>query len=178
MSQINSLKTFTLIFCIFITSCSTETPEKTFSIAVLNSNLIVGFAGSGMVRQLESPSVKLDEGSNEAVPMKRNDVVNSKIEFSETNLKNIKGLKETDDTKEMLDASKALYEFVIPVYKTEYIQLAELYDTGAPKEKIATFSESIHNKYFFRYDELYKNLINTGKKYAEMHNIKVNWGTD
>lgn len=178
MTQINSLKTLTIIFSIFFASCESETPEKTFGIAVLNSNLIVGFAGSGMDRQLESPSVMLDEGSNEAVPMKRGDVVNSKIEFSETNLKKIKDLKETDDTKEMLDASKAFYEFIIPVYKSDYIQLADLYDSGAPKEKIETFSESIHSKYSSRYEELYKNLINTGKKYAEKHNIKVNWGTD
>ena len=169
---------FILLFCLHFTSCGSETPEKVFSIAVLNSNALAGFANNGMLRQIESPSEKLVEGSSETVPMKSREIVNSKIEFAETNLKKVNDLKITDDTKEMILASQALYEFVIPVYKTEYIQLAEFYDTGAPKDKIDIISESIHNKYTSRYEELYKNLINTGKKYAEKHNIKVNWGTD
>lgn len=104
--------------------------------------------------------------------------MNSKIDFAETSLKSIKDLKVTEDNKEIINASVALYEYVIPVYKNEYLQLAELYDTGAPKDKINIISESINNKYSSRYQELYKNLINSGKKYAEKHNIKVNWGTD
>jgi len=171
-----TLAGFLLFCCILFTECGQDTPEKIFNIAVLNSNFIVGFAGSGMERQLESPSVKLDEGSNEPVTMKRIDVVNSKIEFAETNLKEIKGFNETDDTKEMLDASQALYEFVIPVYKTEYMQLAGLYDTDASKDRIESMSALIHDKYSSRYEEIYNKLIDIGKKYAEKHSIKVNWG--
>ena len=171
-----TLTGFLLFCCILFTECGQDTPEKIFNIAVLNSNFLVGFAGSGMERQLESPSVKLNEGSNEPVTMKRSDVVNSKIEFAETNLKEIKGLKETDDTKEMLDASQALYEFIIPVYKTEYMQLAGLYDSVAAKDRIESMSALIHDKYSSRYEELYNKLIGSGKKYAEKHSIKVNWG--
>lgn len=173
-----SFTAYLLIFCMLFTSCGTETPEKTFGIAVLNSNALSGFANNGMLRQIETPSEKLVEGSSETVPMKSREIVNSKIDFAETSLKSIKDLKVTEDNKEIINASVALYEYVIPVYKNEYLQLAELYDTGAPKDKINIISESINNKYSSRYQELYKNLINSGKKYAEKHNIKVNWGTD
>ena len=178
MTQINSTKVLILFCCLFFTSCGSETPEKTFGIAVLNSNALSGFANNGMLRQIETTSQKLIEGSSETVPMKSREILNSKIDFAETSLNNIKDLKVTDDNKDIINASVTLYEYVIPVYKYEYMQLAELYDTGASKEKIDLMSESIHNKYSSRYDELYKNLINAGKKYAEKHSIKVNWGTD
>lgn len=164
--------------CLHFTGCSSDTPEKYFSIAVLNTNALNGFANQGMLRELESPSVKLSETSSEPVPMKRSEAVNSKIEFAETNLEKIKGLKETEDTMDMLEASQALYEFIIPVYKKEYMQLAELYDAGAPQDRIQSLSASIHDKYSSRYDELYNKLIDIGKKYAEKHNIKVNWGVN
>lgn len=173
-----SITLFLILFFLYFTGCGSETPEKTFGIAVLNSNALSGFANNGMLRQIETPSEKLVEGSSETVPMKSREIVNSKIDFAETSLKSIKDLKVTEDNKEIINASVALYEYVIPVYKNEYLQLAELYDTGAPKDKINIISESINNKYSSRYQELYKNLINSGKKYAEKHNIKVNWGTD
>lgn len=167
-----------IIFCLFLSGCGSETPEKVFGITVLNSNALSGFANQGMLRQIESPSVKLSESNSDPAPMKSKEIVNSKIEFAETNLKKIKDLKVTDETRDIINASAALYEYVIPVYKTEYIQLAELYDTGAPKEKIDMISKSINDKYFSGFEELYKNLISAGKKYAEKYKIKVNWGAD
>jgi len=51
--------------------------------------------------------------------MSRSDVVQAKVDFVETNLKKLKGLKETEDQKEMVQASLALHEYILPVYKTE-----------------------------------------------------------
>jgi hypothetical protein len=42
---------------IVLGACDTATPEQYFSRAVLNSNLLYGFAGAGMHRQLASPPV-------------------------------------------------------------------------------------------------------------------------
>ncbi|MBL8006886.1 MAG: hypothetical protein JNJ56_05100 [Ignavibacteria bacterium] len=164
----------TVIYFIMITGCSSVTPEKYFDIAVLNTNLLSGFAGNGMYRQLESPSVKLGD-NNETVPMKRSEIINSKIKFLEENYEKLKGLKETEDTKEMIQASAALYEYVLPVYKKDYSNLAGLFDNGAPDEQVRKESQVINDKYFSTYDELYKKLISIGKVYAERHSIKVNW---
>jgi len=111
--------------------CNSVTPEKCFDIAVLNSNMLVGFANEGQIRELESPSVKMSENGNGTVAMSRSDVVQAKVDFVETNLKKLKGLKETEDQKEMVQASLALHEYILPVYKTEYQQLAKLYDEGS-----------------------------------------------
>ena len=158
------------------TSCNTATPENYFDIAVLNCNMMQGFASEGLQRELESPTVQMVNGNKDQVePMKRKEIIDSKIQFIEPNLEKIKQLKETEDTKDMLHASAALYEYVIPVYKNEYQQLAKLYDDGASKEQIQSLEQSIEQKYFPGFEELFNKLTAAGKLYAEKNNIKVNW---
>jgi hypothetical protein len=164
--------------CIFLSACNMATPENYFDRAVLNTNALVGFAGEGMQRELDQPSAKMVDGDvNHPVPMKRKEIVDNKIRFLEEDLKELKQLKETADTKEMLQTSISLYEYILPVYKNEYQQLAKLYDGIGGLEEIQIASQAIHDKYYSRFDELYKKLIAIGKSYAAKHNIKVNWGS-
>lgn len=164
-------------FTIIFTHCSTgstDTPKNYFDRAVLNINLMFGFADYVMSSQLEQPSVKVnDAGGSE--PMKRVEVVESKISSLEENYEKVENLKVTADTKEMLTASLDLYKFVMPVYKNEYLQLAKLYDNGAPVKEIQALTNSIHEKYYGRFIEIYDRLIEAGKVYAEKNNIKVKW---
>ena len=166
-----------IAFCLFLVSCDTATPENYFDRAVLNCNLIHGFAGSGLRRELESPSVKLSEtGNGETIPMKRKEVIDNAITSLETNFEKVKKLKETDDTRDILQASVALYEFVLPVYKTEYQQLARLHDEGAAREEIDSLARSIGTRYRSDFEKLSDRLTAAGKPYAARHGIKVNWG--
>lgn len=165
-----------IIFLTLFISCSTVTPEKYFQIAVLNSNLFAGFAGSGQLRELESPSVKLGSDNESTETMKRMEILEFKTKAIEESYGDLKKLKKTDDNKEMIEASKNLYEFIMPVYKSEYVKLAEMYDNNAPKEQIESFAASISSKYHPRFKELYDELIKAGKQYAGKHSIKVNWG--
>ena len=169
------MKKYVMIAVVFIGSCSTP-PEKYFDEAVLNSNMMMGFAGNAMERELAQPSAKLVEGSTEKTePMKRKEVIENKMKFMEEAFEKVKGLSETGDTKNILQASRALYELVLPVYKTEYMQLAKLYDDNAAKESIETLQKSIHDTYSHRFEELYAQLIAAGKPYAAKHHINVRW---
>lgn len=161
--------------CLILISCGTVPPEKYFSIAVLNTNLLFGFANNGMYRQLESPSLKLGEDHGTVV-MKRSEIINEKIKSIEESYEKVKDLKVTEETEEIIKASIALYEYVLPVYKNEYTQLAESLDKGIPEDKIQSESRAIHDKYYSGFTELNNNLISAGKLYAEKNNIKVNWG--
>jgi len=167
----------TFIFCYgLFTACNTATPQDYFDIAILNSNMMHGFANRIQQSELESPSVKMVDGSKDKFePMKRKEVIESKIQFIEESLEKVKRLEETEDTKDILQASLALYNYVLPVYKNEYQQLAKLYDDGAPKEQIDLMEHSIEEKYYPKFEELYNGLAAAGKPYAERHNIKVNW---
>ena len=69
-------------FCL-LASCDTATPEKYFDLAVLNCNLMHGFAGPGLQRELEHPSVKLtNAATGESAPMKRKEVIDGKIQVT------------------------------------------------------------------------------------------------
>ncbi|MBK8550711.1 MAG: hypothetical protein IPL53_06480 [Ignavibacteria bacterium] len=163
--QKNLLYLFLLSFCcVFFIRCNTATPEEYFNVAVLNTNMLSGFATNGMLRQIGPPSA--------------GEEMKTKIKFLEENFEKVKDLKETDDTKDMIKASLNLYEYVLPVYKTEYVQLADLVDKGAPEDQIQSFDKSIQEKYYPQYEALYDKLIRIGKSYAAKHNIKVNWGDE
>lgn len=163
------------MFCcgIFLMACNTATPEKNFDVAVLNTNVIVGFAGSRQLRNME-PSPALDD-KGKVVSMTRENEVLSKIKFVEESLGKIKKLGETDDNRDIVQASLALYNYVLPVYKTEYMQLATLYDQNASEETIDAAAQAIGSKHAASFEALYGKLIAAGKVYASKHNIKVNW---
>ncbi|MEO5592980.1 MAG: hypothetical protein ABIR15_14280 [Chitinophagaceae bacterium] len=167
-----------IAFCVLLlAACNLATPENYFDQAVLNSNMMMGFANDGLQRQLDQPSVKLVEGTkDQSAPMKRKEIIDNQIQYLDESFVKVKNLKETDDSRDILKASIALYEYVLPVYKNDYIQLAKLYDDNAPKEQITALSKSIRDKYFTGFEERLNALTNAGKPYAERHKIPVKWG--
>jgi hypothetical protein len=164
----------TVISSLLISSCAPK-PERYFDLAVLSANMISDFGGR-LEYEMEHPSVTLLEGTKDQTrPMKRSEIIENKIQYVEEHLNDIKGLKETDDSRDILKASISLHEYVLPVFKTEYKQLAGLYDNGASKEDIAAYQQSIWEKYGSRFSQLFDALTSAGKKYAGKHDIKVNW---
>ena len=167
-----------LVICLayLVNACNTATPEKYFDVAVLNVNMIDGFSDDALLRELRSPSATLLEGTKDQTrSRKRTEVIVDKVSYVGENLESIKNLTETADTKEMIQASLSLHEFVLPVYKTEFTQLAKLYDNSAPASEIDALIKTIMDKYSAGYVERLNKVISTGKKYASEHNIKVNW---
>ena len=163
-------------FCYILTSCEQPTPHDYFGRAVLNCNLIHGFAGKGLQQQLDSPSVKLtDARTGATAPMARREVMDDKIASIEQSLAKVRKLKQTDDTKDIAQASIALHEYVLPVYRNEYQQLAKLYDDGAAKAQIEALASAIATKYRAGYEALSDRLTAAGKPYAARHDIKVVW---
>lgn len=70
---------------LFFTACNNTSPQRYFDIAVLNSNMLTGFADEGQLRQLQSPSAKADANGN-PVAMKRKEELDQKIVFLEEEL--------------------------------------------------------------------------------------------
>jgi hypothetical protein len=168
------LRLLFIVSCFLFTACNSGSPEKYFSVAALNTNLMHGFAGEALHMEFESPSVQMvGNDPNKTEVMKRKELIDTKIQSVEEGFEKVKGLKEREDTKDILQASLALYNYVLPVYKNEYVQLAKLYDEAAPAEQIKLFSQSISDKHFAKFVELHDKLTNAGKAYATRHNINV-----
>lgn len=111
----------------------------------------------------------------EQPPMTRKEVVEDKIAFVEESLAKVRKLRETDDNREIVQASLALHEYVLPVYRDDYLRLAKLYDDGAPKSEIAQLSAAIIAKHGAPFATLSDRLTTAGKAYASRHDIKVQW---
>ena len=165
-----------VLVTIIFSSCTDQSPENIFSQAVLNTNSFFGFAGNADFRQLESPSVKLVPGTTDKTePMKRAEVVQDKIDQLSASFSKIKKLSTSGDAKAMVESSVALYEYVLPVYKTEYMQLAKLYDDEASADEIQQMTEAMQSKYQAGFISLKDKLTEAGKEYAQKHNINVQW---
>lgn len=100
-----------------------------------------------------------------------------RIQYMEKNLVKLRKLQQTADTKEMIQTSIALHEYVLPIYKNEYSELSKMYDEGAPRDQIVSKAQAIHDKYNAKFEELFEKLTNLGKSYAKKHNISVKWGS-
>lgn len=163
-----------LLACWLLVSCNSNTPRQYFERASLNCNLLYGFAGYDLKRDLSTPSEKLvDANTMKMAPVSRTEVVKEKLARAEENYQKVKDLGSNAAADEMLKAAAALYEFVIPVYKNEYAQLAALYDANAPAEKIAAAEKSITDKYAAAFEVLYNKVMKSGTSYAEKNGIEV-----
>jgi hypothetical protein len=162
-----------LLVCSLLASCS-HSPREYFEQAALNCNMLYGFADTELERDLAQQQEKLvDANTMKMEKITRAEVVKEKLARVEENFAKVKSLGSNTEAGEMVKASTALYEFVIPVYKNEYTQLAALYDGNAPADKIAAASKNITDKYAAKFESLYNNVIKTGTAYAEKNGVEV-----
>jgi hypothetical protein len=161
---------------LLLTSCNNPTPKNYFDEAVLNVNLITPFGGQAALQSLAHPSVKLVPGTkDQTAPMTREEIVEDQIQRVEGSLTKIKALPDSEETRDMVQTSIKLHEFVLPVYKGEYRELAKLYDEGGSQQERVAKAQEIDRKYLAGYQALFNRLIELGKPYAAKHNIKVEW---
>ena len=162
----------------FLSSCNNATPENYFDEAVLNVNQITPFGGRAALDSLAHPSVKLVPGTkDQTTPMTRKEIVENQIQRVEGNLTKIKALPDNEETRDMVQTSIKLHELVLPVYKTEYRDLAKLYDEGGSQQDRLAKAQEIDTKYLADYKTLFNRLVELGKAYATKHHIKVEWQT-
>lgn len=176
LSQKSRLTILTLL-TLFFSACS-ETPERFFDIAILNTNMINDFASEDLARHINDetkeypdiPSSK-KKGDEAAVSL------NNKILYLEQSLEKVKKLSASgEEEKEIKALSQQLYELVIPVYKNEYLTYAKLCDSKGSQSAKDEIIKNIDEKYGTRFEEHFNALMEKGKAYAQEHNIQVNWG--
>ena len=63
----------------------------------------------------------------------------------------------------MVQISIRLHELVLQAYKTEYLELAKLYDEGGSEGERLLKAQEIDTKYLAGYQTLFRRLIELGK---------------
>lgn len=159
----------------FMISCVIHTPNDYFNTAVLNMNELSDIAGCRQIKGLLATSdpVIYDDANNPRAATYEEYVKWITVGRCEENLQNINELPETEETKAMLDASKALFEKALYIYKTEMPKIAALKDKGASQEEIDAACKAFDQQYGAELEVLYNNLFDLGMKYAKDNNLDV-----
>ena len=164
----------TILFLVLIAiqSCSVDTPESYFGKTTLNVNKYIDMGARDFQRMVELH----DQGAlyakvdGEFIPSDsyESHIKTYKILDIETDIENIKRLKSTDDTKEMINASLEVFNFIKSKYETDYIRIAKLLDDKVDKEKIDTA--------ILKFEE--QNLSEFTKKINALYDIALPYAKD
>lgn len=161
---------------LFFTSCNNYTPEKTFEIAVLNSNLLSSFGSTQINQQLASDPQVYNDTTKNMVPSSYYDSFQFQIADLEKRFKTIAEIKENQDNKELLAASKDLFSYAIAKEKEGYLPIAKMKDKKVSPEQIekaiADFDASTQDDIEVKFTK----LMNVAKAYVAKHNINAKIG--
>lgn len=171
------LLSFLALVLLFLSSCS-ESPSKFFDITILNTNMIKDFASPDLATRIQAEAM---EYPNIPSSKKKGDeAVNSvklNIQFLEQSLEKIKKISASgDEQQEIQKLAIDLYEYVIPVYKNEYMAYAKLCDAKGDQSAKDEIIKNIDTRYGPAFVQKHDALMAKGKAYAEKHNIQVSWG--
>ena len=175
------LNTITLFLIVIATSivaisCTTHSPEKTFDIAALNSNLLSRFGSKDINFKLDSEPQIYEESKKNMVASSYYDYFKFDITNLETQLKKIKEIEENDDNRELLQASKDLFIYAIAKEKEGYLPIAKMKDEKASPEQIQKAIEDFDAATQNDIDAKFTKLMNVAKAYAKKHNIDAKFG--
>lgn len=180
----NTFKLFTaklsiallIVLSVFLQSCS-ETADKFFGVAVLNTNTITDFGTPILAKHINDETIEFPDipsskkKGDEAIKHIQNNIL-----YMEKTLKDIKALSANDESRKVIkEQSIALYELVIPVYKNEYTAYAKLCDDKAPQAQKDEIIKSIEQKYNAAFEKQYAALLSNGKTFAKDNNLNVDW---
>lgn len=165
-----------VIFTLSLHSCA-EPADKFFATAILNTNTISDFATPTLAKHINDETTEFpDIPSSKKNGDEAGKLVQNNILYMEKSLNDIKALNaSSEDRKAIKEKSIALYEFVIPVYKNEYTSYAKLCDTKADEAQKTALAQSIEQKYGAKFEQMYTDLMETGKLFANENKLNVDW---
>jgi len=180
MKNILKPSAFQLIFTILILSLSLQgckTADEFFGIAVLNTNTIADFGTPTLAKSINDQTVEFaDIPSSKKKGNEAQEFVNYKILYMDKSIKDIKDLSASgDDRKDIKAKSIALYEFVIPIYKNEYMAYAKLCDNKGSQAQKEQMIQAIEQQYNAEFERKYGAVLESGKKFAADNDLNVNW---
>lgn len=165
-----------IIFSLSAQSCA-EPAERFFGTAILNTNSISDFATPTLAKHINDETTEFpDIPSSKKKGDEAGKLVQNNIMYMEKSLSDIKSMNaNSEDRKVIKEKSIALYEFVIPVYKNEYTNYAKLCDTKADQAKKDELANAIEQKYGAKFEQMYTDLMETGKVFAAENKLDVSW---
>jgi len=177
MKKIKNVLTIMVAFVLLV-SCQKETPQKVVEKTVLKANLLTANYGIGYFEQLKELQ------KNEYLKYYDNDGEEYAATFSqylhkvtipdlEKSLKDVQKLEVNEDSKELINASIALFEFCIGFYEKDYAEIAYMYDEGKTQQEINMLINEFEAKSFQEFKEKTLKLDEAAKIYAENKGVNL-----
>ncbi|WP_437917940.1 hypothetical protein [Sphingobacterium sp. LRF_L2] len=179
MKKLNAIPYLLLLATItFITACNRPSPDQFFQTTILNTNILHEFASERFTKTLVESTIEFPD-----IPATKNkgdeaqQIVQTKTAYIEQTIKKIEDATPPDEDGETIKIKALeLYNFVLPIYKKEYLDLALLCDKKSGDSEIAKASEKIIATYGPSFEQKYNTLLDLGKAYAEKHSLNVSFG--
>ena len=168
---------FALVFALF-TSCNRPSPDQFFQTTILNTNILHGFGSERYTKSLLAETVEFaDMPDSKKKGNEAQQVVELKIAYIEQTIKKIEDNEAPDEDGEAIkQKSLELFNYVLPVYKKDYLELATMCDKRQSENEINEKSDQIIQTYGPTFEEKYVNLIGLGEQYASKHHINASFG--
>lgn len=167
------IRAMLLLCCITVMACKMPaSPEKYFDTAALNANAVSHFGSDYFITALGYGKRPASTGPGVS-QYTYEQQIGFAIQRVEGYLKNVDGLMSTKDTKDLLDASKDLFQFTLESYRTDHLPVAKMIDRKAPEEEISKAMEAMDKKSYEIFLTKYEKLYNIGTRYAKEHNIPL-----
>jgi hypothetical protein len=169
--------TIFLLITSTLASCTMPiSADKFFGIAVLNTNLINTFATPQAAKRIQDQTIEFEDMPSSK---KKGDEARKNVETTvltlEQALEKVKELPDSESTQEIKNEAVALYEYVLPVYKNEYMAYAKLCDAKGPQDQKDAIIQTINDKYAASFERMYSSFLVKGKAFADANNLNVNW---
>jgi hypothetical protein len=174
-------KTITSLFAVallflgifMLSACNTASPQRTFEIAALNTNMLSDFGSREIKRLLETEPQTLDVVNKKMIPSSYQNYFKFQISDLQTRYNSINNIKEDKDNKELLAASKDLFSYVIIKETEGYLPIAKMKDNNAPMKDIQKAINDFDIATQQEMDLKFKTLTEAAKVYAGKFNINV-----
>jgi len=170
--RLNVKHVMLMVMVLAITACKIplNSPEEYFDRAALNTNTLSRFGGEYF--NTYQKYIKQTNGVGDFNTCEKY-LKNYSIAFARRDLKKVKSLAITEETKPMIDASIDLYNFVLESYQTDHIQIARMIDRQAPAEEINTAINKLNTKSYDSFALKYDKLWKIAEQYAKDNDITV-----
>ena len=169
------MKKISLLFisCVLLFSCKPSADEY-FGQAALNCNTFARFGSYEIKEFLAGPPQKYnaDKKAMESSSFQeyfKDRCLNNAVE----NYDKVKSLPITDETRSMITASLALYEFCVSKYQTDYMQIAKMKDDNRPQPEIDAALQKFDDTNLQEFAKKYDGAWSEGIVYAKAHGIEV-----
>lgn len=171
-----SLKLISFVIIALLCGCSNTSPGEYVNKAALNSNLITAYYTPkffGEIQELKAQNRLVVFREKTPKPTTAEKYLKNYLPDLSKNISDIKTLKKTSETKEMLEASLDYFEQADKIFKNDYLRIAKMIDANKPQPEVEAETHKIFEANNDEMMKKYDRLWATAEAYAAKNNIPL-----